>query len=116
MPPMTVNGEHFSSAAVDLCGGRNIFVDAGSLTPTVGIEDILFADPAAIVGGGSNVDAAQLRANWRDYPQLRAVRDGHVFHVDPDLIQRPGPRLIEGATRLCEALEQVRRTQVGTGR
>ncbi len=112
-PPMTVNGSHFASAALEVCGGRNIFADANTLTPIVGMEDIVFANPAAIVGGGSNVNQAQLRASWDRYRQIRAVRNGHVFHIDPDLIQRPGPRIIDGIARLCSALDQVRRAQAG---
>jgi iron complex transport system substrate-binding protein len=39
---------------------------------------------------------------------LLAVQRGNLFTVNGDLINRPGPRLMEGAALLCEDLEQAR--------
>jgi len=107
-PLMTVSGRHFASDAVAVCGGRNIFGEARALTPTVGLEDVLAADPEAIVGGGSNADQAAMRDNWRALVSLRAVRAGNLFAVDPDLLQRPGPRILDGIARICAAFAKVR--------
>jgi iron complex transport system substrate-binding protein len=106
-PLMTLNGSHFASRAVELCGGKNIFADASSLTPEVGMEEIFARDPEAIVGGGSATNNAQLLRDWQP-TGLRAVRQGHVFYVHPDLIQRPTPRILDGVERICADLQKVR--------
>jgi iron complex transport system substrate-binding protein len=36
------------------------------------------------------------------------VQRGNLFYVNGDLINRPTPRVLEGAALLCEAMEGVR--------
>lgn len=100
-PLITINGEHLISDVIALCGGRNVLAGAGSLTPTVSAESVLAEDPKAIIAGGT-------LEGWRRYPRLAAVRRGHLFFIHPDLIQRPTPRILDGARRMCEQLESVR--------
>ena len=106
-PLMTVSGTHFASRAVEVCGGKNIFADAPGLTPEVGMEEIFSRDPEAIVGGGSATSNAQLLRDWQQ-TGLRAVKEGHVFYVHPDLIQRPTPRILDGVEKICADLQKVR--------
>jgi iron complex transport system substrate-binding protein len=53
--------------------------------------------------------------DWRRWPDLTAVQNGHLFFVPADFLQRPTPRLLDGAQQMCEALEQVRRDAVKAG-
>lgn len=101
-PLITVNGAHLISDVIGLCGGRNVFASAGGLTPTVAAENVLAENPEAIVASGP-------LEGWRRYPRLAAVRDGHLFFIHPDLIQRQTPRILGGARQMCEQLEQARR-------
>lgn len=107
-PLMTVNGEHLISDIIRLCGGRNVFADAGALAPTVSREAVLGADPQVIVASGMGQSRPEWLDEWRQWPGLAAVRAGHLYHVHPDLLQRHGPRIIEGAERLCAHFERVR--------
>lgn len=108
-PLMTVNGEHIISQVIRACGGRNIFADVSGLAPRVSLEAVLARDPQVIVGGGIAAAHRQWQQDWRSWPQLRAVRDGNLFHIHPDLIQRHTPRILQGANILCEQLDRVRR-------
>lgn len=107
-PLMTVSGEQIISQVITLCGGRNVFADLPTLAPQVDREAVLAADPEAIVGGGMGETRPEWLDEWRAWPQLRAVRRGNLFFVPPDLIQRPTPRILEGARLLCEQLDQAR--------
>ncbi|MBK1727197.1 cobalamin-binding protein [Halorhodospira neutriphila] len=108
-PLMTVNGEQMISDAIRICGGRNIFAELDRLAPRVDKEAVLAADPEAIVAGGMGGEGGRsLLAPWRRYESLRAARRGNLFFVDPALLQRPTPRVLEGTARLCEHLEQAR--------
>ena len=106
-PLYTLSGKHIVTDALRLCGGENIF-DALTITaPVVTLESVLQADPEAIFGtaeknyGGVNL--------WRQYPTMTAVRNGNLFTVDGNLLNRAGPRMIAGAAVMCEKLEQARR-------
>ncbi len=108
-PLMTVNGKHLISHLVELCGGRNVFAGAAPFTPAISREQLLVADPDAILVAAPGPRAAERVAFWRASPRLRAARDGRVYAVDPGLAHRMGPRIVEGGAELCEALERARR-------
>lgn len=105
-PIMTVNGEHIISDVLRLCGARNVFDDLPRFAGEVSLEQVLIRDPEAIVVG-SEAPGAGI-ADWRDYPYLRAVRDGRVFNVAPDLINRQTPRILDAAQSICADIDRVR--------
>jgi len=107
-PLMTVGGGHVISAAMRLCGGRNVFAQMTQPAEVVELEAVLRANPEAIVSGGMETARSEWLEQWRRWPQLAAVQRGNLFVVPPDLLQRHTPRLLDGAERLCEALETAR--------
>jgi len=107
-PLMTLNGKHVISEVIDLCGGRNIFADLKPLVPRVSLEAVVAADPEAIVTA-AKPPAASALDNWRKWQQLRAVHNGNLVVIPADDLSRATPRLVNGARRLCAALDQVRR-------
>ena len=107
-PLQTVNGEHLISEVIALCGGRNVFSDASSLAPKISIESVLVRDPDAIVASGMGEARPEWLDQWRDYPSLTAVTNGSLFFINPDHVQRPTARVLLGAGRLCQQLEQLR--------
>lgn len=107
-PLMTVNGEHLISDVLRLCGGHNVFAALTVLAPKVDEEAVLAADPEAIVASGMGEARPEWLDGWRRWQQLRAVRRDNLFFIPPDLIQRHTPRILDGAERLCAALEQAR--------
>ncbi len=76
----------------------------------VSLDDVRAFDPDLIVlsicGAGSvaNKELLTRRAGWSE---LRAVQENHVFVIDDSLLNRPGPRLVEGAKRLFGWIFQV---------
>ncbi|OGI51714.1 MAG: cobalamin-binding protein [Candidatus Muproteobacteria bacterium RIFCSPHIGHO2_02_FULL_65_16] len=108
-PLMTVNGKQLISDVIHLCGGRNVFADLPILAPTVDVEAVLAADPEAIVASGAGAARPEWFDAWRRWPQLRAVRRDNLFVVPPDVLQRHGPRILDGAEHLCADLETARR-------
>lgn len=106
-PLMTVNGSHLISDVLSLCGGRNVFAGLPVLTPVVSPEAVAAAHPRLILGGGSANDEGALAAQWKA-EALPALDGVTVVALDPDLIQRATPRVLEGAQRICDATEAVR--------
>ncbi|WP_083615222.1 cobalamin-binding protein [Paraburkholderia sp. SOS3] len=111
-PLMTLNGTHLLSDVIALCGGRNVFAQLEPLVPTVSTEAVLAANPEAIVTAApgataSNTALPQLDS-WRQWPAITAVARDNLFAIDGDLINRPTPRLAQGAAQLCEDLDIAR--------
>ncbi|MGD2216459.1 MAG: cobalamin-binding protein [Gemmatimonadales bacterium] len=105
-PPTTTGTSTYVHELIEIAGGRNIFEDVPGLWPTVSIEEVLNRQPDIVLLSQTeqiHVDVEQLRASpgWRD---LQAVRDGRVLHIDADLYNRPGPRVIEAARQLASLL------------
>ncbi|MHB9119101.1 MAG: cobalamin-binding protein [Burkholderiales bacterium] len=108
-PLMTVNGEHLIGDVMRLCGAANVFAKLPALTPTIGEEAVLAADPEVIVASGMNGERPQWLDEWKRWPRLRAVRQGNLYFVPPDLLHRPTPRILDGAERLCAEMDEARR-------
>jgi len=102
-PMITINGEHVFSEAIELCGGRNVFAGARTLTPLVSREQLLGARPEAVVTG-----SPAERDAWTKLRTVPAVRAHRVYEVDANDLHRPGPRLLDGARELCRVLDRAR--------
>ncbi|MDP3871548.1 MAG: cobalamin-binding protein [Methyloversatilis sp.] len=107
-PPMTVNGQHLISAVMTLCGGRNVFAGLTILAPTVTEEAVLAAAPEVIVASGMADARPEWLDAWRRWRSLPAVARDNLYFIPPEQLQRNTPRVLDGAAKLCEQLEQAR--------
>jgi iron complex transport system substrate-binding protein len=107
-PLTTVNGQHLISRVINLCGGHNVFADLASLAPQINIEALLMRNPDVIIASGAGPRKPHSPDTWRQYPEIKAVRAEHLYFINPDLLQRHTPRILEGAEILCRQLERVR--------
>lgn len=105
-PLYTINGAHYISELIELCGAQNVFSDLNGLAPTVSVEAVVASDPEAILA--SSADGAEAFVEWRRWPHLRANRYENYFTINADEIGRPTTRLIAAANSLCEHLETAR--------
>ena len=107
-PLMTVSGKHLISNIIDLCGGVNIFSDLRTLTPSVSIEAVVASNAEVIVAGQMGETNSDWANEWKPWSQLPAVKNDHIYFVNPDFLHRVGPRILQGADQLCEILDKVR--------
>jgi iron complex transport system substrate-binding protein len=107
-PLYTLSGEHVVSEMLSLCGGDNIFAELTPLAPSVDREAVLARNPDVILIGATGADGSAQAADWKRFPNLQAVRDRHVFAVDPSLVGRMAPRILGGVREVCSALEKAR--------
>ena len=115
-PLMTVSGDHLISKAIELCGGENIFAGLSILAPQVSLESVLVANPQAIIVGGKSEERQKWLQYWLKWDTIAAVKEGSVFVIDPDIIQRHSPRITQGIEQLCGYLDQVRAGLNGAGK
>src|SRR3954464_13327297 len=113
-PLMTLNGTHFVSDAIALCGGRNVFAGAPLIASPIDAEAVLAADPQVIIAARMNTSDAEWQAQWQRFPQLHAVRDGNLLAIDAEEMHRHGPRAIAAAAKLCRLLDEARSRSTAT--
>ncbi len=117
-PPM-VSG-NWVPELIKLAGGIPYGVESGkwkvesdgSNSPSyeVSLEDIQAFDPDLIVlsiCGAGSIASKELLTKRAGWAELRAVQENHLFVIDDSLLNRPGPRLTEGAKRLFGWIFQV---------
>lgn len=99
----TVGPASFISDVVAVAGGLNVMKDETLQYLQVSMEALIDKDPDAIVVTVPEDQAQGLLGNpaWET---LRAVREGKVYFVDPDLVARPGPSVILGIKEVAERL------------
>lgn len=107
-PPYVVGGGSFENDVLQDAGGRNIFA---SMTenggfPTVSVESIIAANPQVIVltedpQYGGDPALVYQRSGWSG---IAAVEAHRVYNVNPDIISRPGPRLVDALEQIAKLL------------
>ena len=111
-PLMTLNGQHLVSDMLTLCGGRNLFAAEAPLVPTVSVEAVIAGNPEAMVTAGIGATRSDQPLPdfemWRRWKQVTAVARNNLFVIDGDLINRAGPRAVQGAAQICKDLDTAR--------
>lgn len=106
-PLYTINGSHFISELIEICGGRNVFADVGELAPTVDVEAVVERDPEVLLA--TDAAGSDAFSEWQRWPDIAANRFGNHFLVPADEIGRATPRLVAAGESLCAALATARR-------
>jgi iron complex transport system substrate-binding protein len=101
----------FIGQVYELFGLRNIADAAEDISgyPQLNAETIITADPDLIFLAdtkccGESIDTVSARDGW---DQITAVQNGHVFAMDDDIASRWGPRVVEYAQQVHDAVEQA---------
>jgi iron complex transport system substrate-binding protein len=107
-PLYTLSGAHLVSEVLSLCGGDNVFADLSTLAPEIDKEAVLARNPDVILVAATGADGARQTLAWSHFSSLRAVRSHHVFTVDPSLVGRMAPRILQGVREVCSLLDAAR--------
>lgn len=106
-PLRTINDGHLINNVIEFCGGSNVFGSLSMRAPKVGIESVIQKNPEAIIIGMSENRKDWIEP-WFKWKSIDAVKNKHVYTINADLIVRQGPRILQGAKKLCEILVNVR--------
>jgi iron complex transport system substrate-binding protein len=113
--PLTTAGKHsFLSDIIDLAGGVNIGDQLEQSYANINAEWTIAQDPDVIVlaymtvPGMMPMAALKARPGWNG---IKAVRDDRIcWEIPPELLARPGPRILDGARALSECILGVTTT------
>jgi iron complex transport system substrate-binding protein len=103
-PLITVGRPSIQGDLIQRAGGDNIARDIDQRYPVFNLEEVLRAQPEVILFTGM-AKAVSLPGRiqfWRQWPMLPAVRADRLLWVEPDLVDRPGPRLVDGLELLAD--------------
>lgn len=105
-PLMTVGPDSFIHHLIELAGAENVGAGAGQGYPAISMEEVLKQNPDVIVFPSGDLEgiSGSEQQQWQDRQDLNAVRTGRLYHIDSALMNRPGPRIIEGLERLATSL------------
>jgi iron complex transport system substrate-binding protein len=103
-PLMTAGGDTFIDDMITLAGGSNLGATAGSGFPTFSTEVLFKNDPDVYIADSGSMSKPGDISKRAGFATLTAVKDGHVYVIDDNLIARPGPRLAEGLQELVKMI------------
>ena len=108
--PWTAGTDSFVSRMVEAAGGDNVLEGLKKPFVQINAEEILSRDPdvilvMAVAGNvlGRGRELLTARTGWSSLKALKR-QNGVVDSIHPDLISRPGPRLVKGLKALARAL------------
>jgi iron complex transport system substrate-binding protein len=105
-PLITVGRPAIQNDLITRAGGVNIAGNLEPRYPIFSLEEVLRAQPEVILFTGM-VGAKMVPARtrfWRQWPMLLAVAANRLHFVEPDFIDRPGPRAVDGLESLTRLL------------
>jgi len=105
-PLMTAGRDSFIDELIRLAGGINIAHDTRRAYSYFSPEQVVRRDPDCIILAYMvNEDAAKVirqRLGWRE---ISAVKNNRIYNdINPDILLRPGPRLVQGLKELYNRL------------
>jgi iron complex transport system substrate-binding protein len=105
-PLISVGSGSFIHQMLELAGGENIVGHTSIPYPKVSLEEVLRRDPEVLlfpVGASEGIPEAE-QQRWRKWATLAAVAHNRLHQVKAELVNRPGPRAIEGVEEVARAL------------
>ena len=108
LQPLIVLGSRtFLAELLQIAGGKNIVGETPSTYPTLSREIVVEKNPDIIIVT-SNIlkHTTELIDMFPEWHNLNAIRNHHVYPIDPDIISRPGPRVVDGLKVLCDIINE----------
>jgi iron complex transport system substrate-binding protein len=105
-PLITVGPGSFIHHMIGLAGGVNVAAQATVPYPRLSMEAVLKEDPEVLVfpTGAAEAVPRSEQQQWQRWTSLSAVKRGRFHEVPSNLLNRPGPRIVEGLEELAKAI------------
>jgi len=97
----TAGGDTFINQVIEMAGGNNIASDIKGWS--FSLEEIVESDPDILVCS-KFWDTKESIKITNGYKSLRSVKNGQLFEIDNNMLDRQGPRLAEGLEALAKII------------
>jgi iron complex transport system substrate-binding protein len=105
-PLITVGPGSYIHQVINLAGGANIASQTAVPYPHLNMEAVLKEDPEIIIfpiGNAEGIPPAE-QQEWLRWTSLSAVKQGRLHQISADVLNRPGPRIVEGLEALARII------------
>jgi iron complex transport system substrate-binding protein len=105
-PLQTVGPGSFIHQLIELAGGANIAADTLMAYPKFALEEVLARDPEVIIFPVGTTEGIpdEEQQQWQRWSSLSAVKHDRLVLIPSVLVNRPGPRIVEGLELLAKAI------------
>lgn len=117
-PLITVGPGSFIDQLIGMAGGANVAAQSSTPYPRLSMEIVLQQDPEVLVfpiGKAEGVSESEQQA-WRQWPTMTAVKQGRLHQIPADLLNRPGPRIVQALGLLTDILHPTSTSSHPTNR
>jgi iron complex transport system substrate-binding protein len=105
--PWTAGPGSFVDALITMAGGENIAAQAPGAWVQFSIEQLVSSDPEVILIDASMGTAVVLKEELMAHPAwqgVTAVKQDRIYIIDGDLVNRPGPRIVQGLEEIAKII------------
>ena len=105
-PLITVGPGSYIHQVISVAGGSNIASQTTVPYPHLNMEAVLKADPEIIIfpiGHAEGIPTAE-QQEWLRWTSLSAVKQRRLHQISADVLNRPGPRIVEGLEALARII------------
>jgi iron complex transport system substrate-binding protein len=113
-PLITVGPGSYLDQVINVAGGANIAAGTTVPYPHFSMEAVLKEDPEIIifpVGKAEGIPLSE-QQEWLRWTSVSAVKQGRLHQIPADVLNRPGPRIVDG----LEALARIIHPEVFSAR
>ncbi len=105
--PLIVAGKGtFVNEMIEIAGGKNVMASSTHIKyPRIAIETVLRLNPSFIIHSMDPQMKGEISKFWRRFPSIKAVDEKKIFFINPDIVDRPGPRLLQGIVKIAHLLK-----------
>lgn len=99
----SISDTTFTGELYLILNAQNIVGRSEEPRPRLTLDSIVQADPEVIIvaHSGATPESVEARSGWE---AISAIKNDRVYAVDPDIVNRPGPRLVDGLETLAKLL------------
>lgn len=105
-PLITVGPGSFIHQMIGFAGGVNVAAQTNTAYPRLSVETVLKEDPEVLIFPSGEVETVSRseQQQWRRWESLSAVKHQRFHEVSSSLLNRPGPRVVDGLEQLARAI------------
>jgi iron complex transport system substrate-binding protein len=104
-PLMVAGPGSFMDELMTLAGGDNIAKDAKGEYPQFDVEQLIERDPEVYLSAADieekTIESIKSRPG---YENISAVKNDRIYLLEPNIVSRPGPRIVEGLEIVAKAI------------
>ncbi|WP_077369966.1 ABC transporter substrate-binding protein [Anaerosalibacter sp. Marseille-P3206] len=104
-PLMAAGPGSFMDELINLAGGENIAADAEGDYPQFDLEQLIERDPEVYLAAEDSEEKTVESIKTRPgFENISAVKNGKVYLLEPNIVSRPGPRIVEALEMVAKAI------------